>query len=87
MRTVRLGCKLMNPILMSINNLHFAFFKSLLILFVLFCFCFCFFAFFYFNVVAVRSIEMHKYLRGSEGFYLTCETDTNIYCKVHVQVK
>ena len=63
MQTVRLGCKLMNPILMSINNFHFAFFKSLL--FVLFCFLFVFFffAYFYFNVVAVRSIEKHEYLR------------------------
>ena len=50
------------PYIVCLINFYFAFFKSLL--FVLFCcFVFCFFAFFYFIVVAVRSIEIHEYLR------------------------
>ena len=58
---MRLGCKLMNPILIS-NKFLFRFFQIPFVCFVLFLF-FLFFAFFYFNVVAVRSIEMHEYLR------------------------
>ena len=53
----------MNPILIS-DKFLFRFFQIPFVCVVLFLFCvFFFLAFFYFNVVAVRSIEMHKYLR------------------------